>query len=252
MPSADAVIVLVHSPLVGPGTWVPVAEELDRRGITTVVPDLVDNGKAPYWSQHAAAVADTLANLPQDRAVLLAGHSGAGPILPAIAAELRQPVAGYLFVDAGLPVDGRSRLELMEGEGGDFARELRAHLSAGGRFPEWTDADLAPLVPDARLRAHLLAGLRPRGLDFFADPIPAPARWRRVPSGYLLMSAAYQTAAADAERGGWPVCRLAGDNHFLMLTDPGALAATVMDLTKELALAVGDTESDPRTKSRLI
>lgn len=231
MPSADAVVVLVHSPLVGPGTWVPVAEELDRRGITAFVPDLVDNGKPPYWSQHAAAVADTLANVPADRAVLLAGHSGAGPILPAIAAELRQPVAGYLFVDAGLPVDGRSRLELMEREGGDFARELREHLSAGGRFPEWTDADLEPLVPDARLRAQLLTGLRPRGLDFFADPIPAPTRWRREASSmYLQLSAAYDQPAQQAEREGWSIRRLPGDNHFLMLADPRSSARALVEL----------------------
>ena len=231
MPSVDAVVVLVHSPLVGPGTWAPVAEELDRRGITAFVPDLVDNGKPPYWSQHAAAVADALANVPPDRAVLLAGHSGAGPILPAIAAELRQPVSGYLFVDAGLPGDGRYRLELMEGEGGDFARELREHLSAGGRFPEWTDADLAPLVPDARLRGQLLAGLRPRGLDFFTDPIPAPTRWRReAPSVYIQLSAAYDQPARQAEREGWPIRRLAGDNHFLLLADPGAVAGALVDL----------------------
>ena len=215
--------------MVGPGTWAPVAEALDRRGITAVVPDLVDNGRPPYWSQHAAAVADALALVPPDRAIVLAGHSGAGPILPAIAAKVRQPLAGYVFVDARLPTNGQSRMAMMEGEDAGFARELREHLTAGGRFPEWTDADLAPLLPDARRRTKLLTGLRPRGLDFFMEPIPVPVAWRRIPSGYLLLSAAYERAALTAEREGWLVRRSAGDNHFLMLADPAAVMGGLLD-----------------------
>jgi pimeloyl-ACP methyl ester carboxylesterase len=150
MPTHQAVVVLLHSPLVGPATWAPVAEELDRMGITRVVPDLADDGRPPYWSQHRAAVVGALARVPLDRPVVLVGHSGAGPLLPAIAGGFRQRVAGYVFVDAGLPADGRSRLEMMQSEGADLAQELSRHLAAGGRFPDWTDADLAALVPDGR------------------------------------------------------------------------------------------------------
>ncbi len=208
-----------------------MAEELDRRGITAVVPDLVDNGRPPYWSQHASAVGAALARVRSDQAVLLAGHSGAGPILPAIAANVRQPVAGYVFVDAGLPGDGQSRLEMMEGESADIARELREHLAAGGRFPDWTDTDLAPLVQDIRQRTALVNDLRPRGLDFFTEPIPVPALWRReAPSVYIQLSAAYDQPARQAEREGWPISRLPGDNHFLVLADPAAVADALINL----------------------
>lgn len=143
-------------------------------GITTVVPDLADDGRPPSWLQHRAAVGGALTRLPLDRPVVLVGHSGAGPLLPAIGGGLRQRVAGYVFVDAGLPADGRSRLEMMESEGADFARELHQHLASGGRFPDWADADLVALVPDARIRKQLLAELRPRPLNFFTEPIPVP------------------------------------------------------------------------------
>ena len=53
------------------------------------------------------------------------------------------------LVDAGIPTDGKSRLEFMEAEDPPFARDLRQHLTAGGRFPEWTEEDLSSLVPDA-------------------------------------------------------------------------------------------------------
>ncbi len=200
-------------------------------GITTLVPDLADDGRSPYWSQHRAAVVGALTRVPLDRPVVLVGHSGAGALLPAIAGGLRQRVAGYVFVDAGLPGDGRSRLEMMEREGADFVQELRQHLASGGRFPNWTDADLAPLVPDARIRDHLLADLRPRPLDFFTEPIPVPPEWHgEAPRVYVQLSAAYDGPARLAEREGWPVRRLSGDNHFLMLADPAAVSRTLLGL----------------------
>ena len=222
---------LLHSPLVGPSTWAPVAEALDRMGITTVVPDLADDGRPPYWSQHRAALVGALARVPLDRPIVLVGHSGAGPLLPALAGGLRQPVAGYIFVDAGLPADGRSHLETMESEGADFAQQLRQHLASGGRFPDWTDADLAALVPDARIRNQLLAELRPRPLNFFTEPVPVPPWWHReARPAYLQLTAAYDIPARLAEREGWPVQRLSGDNHFLMLADPAAVSRAVFDL----------------------
>ncbi len=40
LPGRPAVFVLLHSPLVGPLTWGPVADELRRRGIEAIVPAL--------------------------------------------------------------------------------------------------------------------------------------------------------------------------------------------------------------------
>ena len=43
--------VLVHSPLVGPATWEPVARELAARGHCALVPSLlhVSDGEPPVW-----------------------------------------------------------------------------------------------------------------------------------------------------------------------------------------------------------
>ncbi len=108
----QSVVVLLHSPLVGPLTWAPVTRELRQRGIGTVLPVLTDQDSSdlPYWVQHAAAVARRLEPMPLDSGLILVGHSGAGPLLPAIGAFSPHPVAGYIFVDAGLPHPGQSRL----------------------------------------------------------------------------------------------------------------------------------------------
>lgn len=50
--------VLIHSPLVGPSTWVRVAEQLEGRGHWVAVPDLVGALVAgpPYWEAIAGRV----------------------------------------------------------------------------------------------------------------------------------------------------------------------------------------------------
>src|SRR5690348_11665632 len=123
----DPLLVLVHSPLVGPFTWSLVAEYLRKRDIETLVPMLTDveGTDAPYWQQHAEAVRHALESVPETRPLILVGHSGAGPLLPAIYQATRHPTAKYIFVDAGLPHGGKSRLAEMEENSPDFAHELR-------------------------------------------------------------------------------------------------------------------------------
>src|SRR4051812_10497393 len=99
--------VLIHSPLVGPDTWQPVAHRLRARGIDVLVPEIAEAGDGSFWQRHAGSVARQLAAVPDERPLVLAGHSGAGPLLPAIGELSRKTIAAYLFVDAGLPHPGR-------------------------------------------------------------------------------------------------------------------------------------------------
>ena len=59
MKAVTGLFVLVHSPLVGPVIWWPVADELRRRGHGALVPVLPQSvpGEAPVWRQQAEAVA---------------------------------------------------------------------------------------------------------------------------------------------------------------------------------------------------
>ena len=207
--------VLVHSPLVGPETWSLVAEALRRLGQAALVPalPLATAPGRPYWAQHAQAVAEQAGHLAGERVVLV-GHSGAGALLPAIRQALGRAVQGYVFVDAGLPAGGQSRLESF----GQGAEEFRAHLAAGGRFPDWTDEDLRPLVPDDALRASLVAGLRPQPLAYWEEPLPVVPTWPDAPCGYALFSDVYADAATQAQRLGWPLHHMPG-GHFHMLVD---------------------------------
>ncbi|MEP6468180.1 MAG: hypothetical protein ABJC24_00255 [Chloroflexota bacterium] len=85
---------------------------------------------------------------------------------------MQQPIAAYLFVDAGLPSGGNSRLEAIATEDPTSAAELGAALDAGRRFPAWTDDDLRQLVPEPDRRQALLIELRPRGRDYWTEELP--------------------------------------------------------------------------------
>lgn len=224
----DNLIVLIHSPLVGPFTWSLVAPQLQAEGFDILVPVLRDSGETPppYWQQHALSIRQSLASVPQERPLVLVGHSGAGPLLPVLAETAGHPVEAYLFVDAGLPHPGKTQLE-------ELPAELRQFLTSGERFPNWSDEDLREELPDRRIRRQALAEMQPRSLDFFAETLPDVPGWPDVPGGYLLFTQGYRPYLEQAQRAGWPN-RTIPAGHFHMLVDPIAVAAALVELLKQM------------------
>ncbi len=219
---------LIHSPLVSPFTWASTAAALAARGHAAVVPDLRDApGGGPYWQQHTAAAAQAITKAQPAGPLVLVAHSGAGALLPSIGQAVGARVSAYLFVDAGWPAGGLSRLQSF---GGPVEVEsFRAFLAGGGRFPNWTSADLASSLPAAAPRKQLVAELRPRGQDYWDEALPLVAGWPAAPVGYLRFSETYTPDAARAAAHGWPVRgREAG--HFEMLVNPDMVAGELLAL----------------------
>ena len=217
------VLVLVHSPLTGPSIWRWVADSLSARGHQVVVPAV-----APPVTSAAAfadAVAAQLPGLAQegDRPVLV-GHSGAGPVLPLIGA--RVPAARLVFVDAHVPPDGGDA-ELMPAE---YLEPLRA-LAVNGMLPRWSEwfgpDTMRELIPDEARRAIVSAELPGLPLSYFEARVHIPAGWAGVGGGYVLLSEAYQEAAATAAAHGWPVERRMG-SHLDLVTRPGEIASAIL------------------------
>src|SRR5689334_11720032 len=153
------VYVLIHSPLVGPLTWKLVADKMHQRHLDAIIPRLEDSpdSKESFWKQHADSVTRSLKHIPADTPVTLVAHSGAGPLLPAIRRSIPNPVHAYVFVDAGLPDDDATRLDLMRSEESDWAQQFQAYLEGGGRFPNWSSDDLLEIIPKQSLREQMLA-----------------------------------------------------------------------------------------------
>ena len=234
----NTTIALLHSPLVSAATWGDVPSELATLGLDVAVPEVLDDDEPPFAARYVARASLQLAQELPGQPLVLVGHSGAGPLLPQIGFARHAagvPVRGYVFLDAMLPrvPQATTRLELLSLEDASFATSLAEVLSAGGRFPDWSEADLAESLPDPADRALVLAGLRPRQLDFFTEPLPAPEDWPDARCGYIQLSAAYDKPAATAKRRGWNV-RAADLHHFAALTHPASIAKLLVQTLGEL------------------
>jgi len=224
--------VLLHSPLLGPLAWQGVAAELRRRGHAANAPAWppLSSVLGGYYEDLTAGLADGLA--ASEDALVLAAHSGAGALTPALAARLGKRVAGVIYVDAILPHPGRSWFETAP-------TDLREQLRAGaqmGELPPWDEwwppGALERLVPDAAQRAALAAELEPLPIGYFEETAPTIAP--ETPAAYLQLSGAYDDESQVAARSGWPLVRLPL-HHLAMLTNPEPVAAALESLAQRLA-----------------
>lgn len=231
MPATTPTAVLVHSPFLGPTSLRPLADRLAATDRTALVPDLrAAITGAPVHPQLTATFAEATRTV--DGAIVLIGHSGAGPLLPGLAAALPRSPAALVHLDAGLPTPGRSWLD-------NTPAELAEQLQQQARGPllppwhEWFDTDpLTELVPDPHQRAALAAEEPEVPLGFLAEP-HSNAIWHGL-TGYVQLSEAYGAASAEAAADGIPVRRIDA-HHLAPATDPDAVATAVQDLLASLS-----------------
>jgi len=228
MPAPAVTTVLVHSPFLGPASLRPLADSLAALGHPAVLPDLRPSVVAPPVHQVLlGSFADVMSEAQLTGPIVLVGHSGAGPLLPAFADALEEAVSGLVFLDAGLPTPGRSWRETTPAE---VYTHLRG-LSRDGQLPRWQrwfDPDpLAQLVADPELRAEIADEAPEVPIAFLKEPRP-DLEWTG-PAGYVALSEHYAADADAAAALGWPVRRLAS-HHLAAATDPDTVARAVLDV----------------------
>ncbi|MFB7746260.1 alpha/beta hydrolase [Streptomyces sp. NPDC056132] len=226
----DPLFVLVHSPSVGPATWAGVAERMSAAGHAVRVPSLLSVGKGapPFWPSAAAAVSRCVADVPDDRPLVLVAHSNAGLFVPTVRAALPHPVAASVFVDAALPArDGATPVA-----GPELLHFLRP-LAADGVLPRWTDwwdeADVAPMFADAPTRRAIVEEQPRLPLSYYEQAVPVPPGWDDHPCAYVLFGPPYEAEAREARARGWRVAHLPGE-HLHQTVDPAATTELIMSL----------------------
>lgn len=221
----------MHPPLLGPAVWGPCAAGLAAAGHRVAVPDLREACEPPAgWPDRAAdaAAAGLRAVAAGAAEVVVAGHSGAGVLLPLVADRLGAAPAAVVFVDALVPAPAGATAP---------SERFRAFLDelplTDGRLPPWTQwwspEVLVQAVPDPALRAAIEAEAPRLPRAFYAEAVPVPPSWPPPRVGYLQLSPAYDADAAEAARRGWPVRTLTG-NHLDLATRPAEVTAELTAL----------------------
>jgi hypothetical protein len=131
-------------------------------------------------------------------------------LLPAIRQVTGRRVAAYLFVDAMIPENMKSRLDLFASP--EAATRFR-QSAKNGYLPVWTDEDLREDIPDNALRRRFVNELRPLPLAVYEEPIPVFSGWPDAPCGYLQFTPTYEFGKRRAETSGWIYSRMNG-GHF--------------------------------------
>lgn len=221
--------VLIHSPLVGPLTWKNVAQELAARGETAIVP-ILTNDAQPFWQHHAMCIASAIRETSLGADPILVAHSGAGVLLPAIRQTLGTPVSGYIFADALIPEDGKSRLELFDTE--DERRQMR-NTARDGILPAWPAAFVKRIIADPAMADAFAAELLPVPLALYEEPTPAFTNWPDAPCAYLQFTAIYDTMASRARTAGWHFKKSPG-GHFKMLDEPGTITNALLQFANAM------------------
>lgn len=227
-------LVLIHSPAVAPDTWRGVAADMMPRD-RVVVPSLMKalHAGPPYWKHQAMSVRESLEAVASGMSAVLVGHSGAGALLPLIAAEIDQPIGGYVFVDAGLPKGDAAWLDTAPHT---LADRLRS-IALDGWLPPWSDwwenSDLAEELPNSGQRTRFRASLEPLPLAMFEETRPSTPDWPDAPCAYLQLSDGYSVETAQAREWGWPTTVLAS-THMAPLTDPTTVAQHLGHLIEQL------------------
>ena len=217
---------LIPSPLLGPATWEPTAQVLQRTGRRAVVPSLqcVAQSAPPYWPAGVEAVVRAAGGEP----AVLVPHSNSGLYIPALLAELGDLVRGVVFVDAALP-----------GAGYHAPREfLQALVGADGLLPPWTswweESDVAELFPSADVRSRVEAEQRRMPLDYYDYLPPAPDGWDHgIECAYIWFAEPYDTGAEQARVHDWPTTHIPG-HHLHMLVDPDAVATAIAETVDQV------------------
>jgi len=237
MPEAREML-FIHGGSHGAWCWQPVIAALERYGVRGHAIDLPGAGEDPTPRAGlglADYVAATVAALDRlgPRPVTLVGHSIAGMVLPGAVAARPERVATVVFLAA---------LTLRRGERGiDQVPAARrpAYFAMAAASPDNTLS--LPFdeawrrffnhLPETTARAAY-ARLTPQPLGPYLDRAGQGADGMTCAARYLAMDDDHtfppDTAAAFAAKAGLVPTLIPGD-HCVMLSDPGGLAAALLD-----------------------
>lgn len=226
----NPLLLLIHSPLVGPSSWRPLEKTARDRGFDVRRPDLtsVAEARSPKWRLFVDLASQSASEHSE---VVLIGHSGAGAMLPEIAARIGNRLQSVIFVDAIVPpIEGTHTTSQQ------FLTFLDEKV-VGDTLPQWIDwwppEAIDAMIPNRRDRNELRHDMPRLPRSFFDETVPVPQNWSTGPCAYLKLSPAYEREYIDVRQMGWKHSAVDG-THLSIFTDPAAVLNAIGGLVAQL------------------
>ena len=249
--SVVSIFVIVHGGFGGGWEWTPVAQLLRERGHVVFTPTLTGMGERSHLGPRVGLgthIDDVVAVLEFEdlHNVVLCGASYGGMAVTGAADRAPERIALLVYIDALVPVDGQSGIDLLP-EG--FGALVRAGADEHGHgWVAIPDAVLPPegLIVD-EIRARYVARLRDQPVATFTEPIHLASASSDVRRAFIRCTGGeldvggdpIEPMAARARAEGWLYRELSAP-HDPHLFDPTATAVILDELA---AAAVSDNRS---------
>ena len=248
-----ATFVIVHGGFGGGWEWTPVALALRVQGHIVFTPTLTGMGERVHLGPDvglATHVEDVVAMLEFEDLdeVILCGASYGGMPVTGAADRVADRIRLIAYVDALVPADGQSALDLLPEGFGDMVRAAADDLGHG-----WVSIPPALLPPEGLIaekdRGRYVARLRDQPVATFTDPIHLTGAVDRVARAFVRCTAGdldvggdpIEAMAVRARTEGWLYRELSAP-HDPHLFDPAGTAAVLHELA-----ATASTEAERST-----
>jgi len=240
-----ATFVIVHGAWGGGWEWTPVAQALRQRGHEVFTPTLTGLGERAHLARREVGLSTHvedvvgLLELEDLHDVVLCGASYGGMPVTGAADRAASRVRLVINVDALVPRDGQSTLDLLPGAFGEI---VRAAAAAPGEA--WRVAIPREVLPPQGMappgeRARYVARLRDQPAETFIEPVRLTGAIERLPRAFVrcIRGGLDQAIGEDpiapcadrARAEGWPYRELATP-HDPQLADPASTAAVLDEL----------------------
>jgi pimeloyl-ACP methyl ester carboxylesterase len=237
-----ATIVIVHGAFGGGWEWTPVANLLRALGHEVFTPTLTGVGEREHLGPEVGLstnVDDVVALLDFEdlHNVVLCGASYGGMAVTAAADRSADRIAMLVYIDALVPRDGQSGLDLLPESFGNLVRSASDEFGHG-----WVQVPPAILPPEGLIaeeaRVHYVARLRPQPVATFTEPAQIGGAVGDLPHAFVRCTASaidmggdpIEQFAALARDAGWPYRELAAP-HDPHLFEPSGTAAILHELS---------------------
>lgn len=237
-----ATFVIVHGGFGGGWEWTPVARALRELGHVVFTPTLTGMGERGHLGPEVGLVTHVedltaVFEFEDLHDVVLCGASYGGTPVTGAADRIADRVRLVAYIDALVPRDGQSVLDLLPEWFGDLVR-----AGAGEHGHGWVSIppDLLPpqgLIPEADRRRYV-ARLRDQPVATFTEPIHLTGAVERLPRAFVRCAAGELAVAGDpiepmaarARAEGWLYRELSAP-HDPHLFDVVGVAAVLDELS---------------------